>query len=106
VDFTELRQYPSSLVKKTHESSLFLRRHYELILRFHQVLDECSKVLIGNLQPSMDRIHISPAIDAGSTSRRADLINEVALEFPDIESREPSIYPGIGCHIDRKRIND
>jgi hypothetical protein len=54
----------------------------------------------------MDRLHNSPAIDAGSTSRRADLINEVALGFPDIESREPSIDPGISCHIDHKRIND
>jgi hypothetical protein len=54
----------------------------------------------------MDRLHKSPAIDAGSTSRRADLINEVALGFPDIESREPSIDPGISCHIDHKRIND
>jgi hypothetical protein len=80
--------------------------HYEHILRFHQVLDECPKVLIGNLQSSMDRLNNSPAIDAGSTSRRADLINEVALEFPDIESREPSIDPGISCHIDHKRIND
>ncbi|HMF85044.1 MAG TPA: hypothetical protein VK598_01700 [Nitrospiraceae bacterium] len=54
----------------------------------------------------MDRLHISPAVDAGSSSRRADLINEVALEFPDIESHELSIDPGIGCHIDHKRIND
>lgn len=64
------------------------------------------KVLIGYLQPIMDRLHISPAIDAGSTSRRADLINEVALEFPDIESREPSIDPGIGGCIDHNRSND
>jgi hypothetical protein len=54
----------------------------------------------------MDRLPISRAIDAGSTSRRADLIDEVALEFPDNESREPSIDPDIGSHIDHKRIND
>jgi len=54
----------------------------------------------------MDRRPISPAIDAGSTSRRADLINEGTLEFPDNESREPSIDSDIGSHIVHKRIND
>ncbi len=39
----------------------------------------------------MDRLPISLAIDAGATSRRADLINEVALEFPGNEKREPPI---------------
>jgi hypothetical protein len=34
------------------------------------------------------------------------LINEVTLEFPDFESRKPSIDLGIGGHIDHKRIND
>jgi len=43
--------------------------------------------------PSMDRLHVSPAIGPGSSSRRADLIKEVALEFPDIESHELAIDP-------------
>jgi len=39
----------------------------------------------------MDRLPISPTINPGATSRRADLINEVALEFPGNEKRDRSI---------------
>jgi hypothetical protein len=34
------------------------------------------------------------------------LIDEVALEFPNIGGRKPAIDPGIGSHIGHKLFND
>jgi hypothetical protein len=54
----------------------------------------------------MGRLHVAPTVGTGSSSRHANLIDEVALEFPNIGRRKPAIDPGVGSHICHKLFND